>query len=82
MDSSEHPISQPIRGVTIVEFEDSVESYAVGANGVTRIEATTKSGMHANIPYIRVWSGDTCLMEVCQHNILGVYFAGKDNTNG
>lgn len=74
MSDFEHPIAQKIKSVTIVEWADGCEAYAVGKNGVTLIEATTKSGQYANIPYIRVWQGDTCLMEVCQHNILGVYF--------
>lgn len=41
---------------------------------VTRIEAFTKSGMHADIPYVRVWAGDQPVAEFCQHNIVGVYF--------
>jgi len=73
-DPFEHPVQQPIKSITIVEWSDGWEGYRVGQKGVTRIEAVTKSGMHANIPYIRVWTGDTCLMEVCQHNIMGVYF--------
>jgi hypothetical protein len=30
--------------------------------------------MYSNIPYIRVWKGDVCEGEFCQHNIVGVYF--------
>lgn len=49
----------------------------VGYNGVTRIEAFTKSGMHADIPYVRVWKGDQPYAEFCQHNVVGVYFKSK-----
>lgn len=66
---SEHPVKQPIRRI----FSGG-DWYTVGFNGVTRIEATTKSGMYADIPYIRVWGGDKCLAEFCQHSIDGVYF--------
>lgn len=82
MASTEHPVAQTISSATIGEWDGGYEFYAVGRNGVTRIEATTKSGMHADIPYIRVWQGDVCLMEVCQHNILGVYFDQQEPTNG
>lgn len=73
---SEHPVEQPIRAICVIAAteNDGGEDYIVGREMVTRIEATTKSGMHADIPYLRVWSGDTCLAEFCQHNIVGVYF--------
>ena len=48
--------------------------YTVGRSGVTRIEACTKSGMHADIPYVRVWKGEIAAAEFCQHQIQGVYF--------
>lgn len=70
----EHPIKQTILEIEIDTIPDVQGSFRVGRNGVTRIEATTKSGMHANIPYVRVWAGDVCLAEFCQHNIVGVYF--------
>lgn len=41
---------------------------------VTRIEAFTKSGMHSDIPYVRIWAGDRAVAEFCQHQIVGVYF--------
>lgn len=66
----EHPVDQPIDSIVI----DSIGSYTVGRAGVTRIEACQKSGMHANIPYVRVWIGEVCVAEFCQHNIVGVYF--------
>jgi hypothetical protein len=50
------------------------ETYQVGYDGVTRIEAFTKAGMYADIPYVRVWRGSVALAEFCQHNIVGVYF--------
>ncbi|MCK9994034.1 MAG: hypothetical protein Dbin4_02554 [Alphaproteobacteria bacterium] len=71
----EHPVEQAIRGLLVFQTNDGEgEYYAVGKNGVSRIEATTKSGMHADIPYIRVWEGEHCIAEFCQHNIVGVYF--------
>ena len=70
----EHPIEQPIKGLLVTDNERACEEYGVGFYGVTRIEATTKSGMHADIPYVRVWKGDVCAAEFCQHNIIGVYF--------
>jgi hypothetical protein len=73
----EHPIHQPIRGIDVyLDGGTDMVSYFVGArSGVTRIEACQKSGLHANIPYVRVWKGDVCEAEFCQHNIVGVYFA-------
>lgn len=71
----EHPVSQPIEMIEIDTIPESQATYRVGRNGVTRIEACTKSGMHADIPYVRVWSDGECLAEFCQHNIVGVYFA-------
>lgn len=69
----EHPVQQPIDSISVDEASE--EYFRVGRNGVTRIEACTKSGMHANIPYVRVWADEICLAEFCQHNIVGVYFA-------
>lgn len=75
----EHPVEQPIRSIQIDTIaglgpDGDGNTYFVGDHGVTRIEACQKSGLHANIPYVRVWAGDTCLAEFCQHNIVGVYF--------
>jgi hypothetical protein len=67
----EHPIEQEI--LTIDTNVDG-SGFTVGRFGVTRIEQCTKSGMHADIAYIRVWAGDQCLGEFCQHNLAGVYF--------
>lgn len=82
-DEREHPVKQEIARITIrydVEtipdvISASVEfGFTVGADGITSIEACTKSGMHANIPYVRVWRGDVAVAEFCQHQIVGVYF--------
>lgn len=70
----EHPVEQPIRDVAVFLSDEGSTFYRVGRDGVTRIEATTKSGMYADIPYVRVWKGDRCEAEFCQHNIVGVYF--------
>ena len=72
---SEHPIEQPICEVDVYLSEEGATIYNVGRNGVTRIEACTKSGLHADIPYVRVWKGDVCEAEFCQHNIVGIYFS-------
>lgn len=76
--SYEHPVDQPIDAIEIDTIPDVQGSYRVGRNGVTRIEACTKSGLHADIPYVRVWAGDECKAEFCQHNIVGVYFAARE----
>jgi hypothetical protein len=71
----EHPVNQPIKVLTVcMDGPNDTERYAVGFGGVTRIEATTKSGMHADIPYLRVWKGDVAVAEYCQHNIIGIEF--------
>ena len=71
MANREHPIEQAIDSIDI----DGIYSFKVGVGDVTRIEATTKSGLHADIAYVRVWAGEKCLSEHCQHNIHGVYFS-------
>jgi hypothetical protein len=73
----EHPINQPIRGIDVYLGEPII-AFRVGRDGVTRIEACQKSGMHANIPYIRVWKGEVCEAEFCQHSLEGVYFGPAD----
>ena len=78
---TEHPVNQPIFAIEIDSIPDVQASFTVGRNGVTRIEACTKSGMHADIPYVRVWKGDACAAEFCQHNIVGVYFAKPEEGN-
>ena len=71
----EHPIGQPIKAIQIDTIPGVESSYSVGYNGVTKIEACQKSGIAANIPYVRVWKDEVCAAEFCQHNIVGVYFA-------
>lgn len=71
----EHPIEQPIREIDVFLSNDGSTYYRVGKDGVTSIEACTKSGLHADIPYVRVWKDEVCEAEFCQHNIVGVYFA-------
>lgn len=51
--------------------------YRVGSDGITRIERTFKSGMHSNIPYVRIWKDAEPVAEFCQHHICGVEFATK-----
>lgn len=70
-----HPVNQPIQAIDIDTIPEVQGGYVVGRNGVTRIEACIKDGLHSHIPYVRVWAGDVCLAEFCQHNIVGVYFA-------
>ncbi len=73
---SEHPVQQEITCIEVPDAEsaNNLGSFTVGRN-CTRIEACTKSGMHADIPYVRVWKGDIAIAEFCQHYIIGVYFA-------
>lgn len=62
--------------VVIDAIQVSAETgYTVGRCGVTLIEAFTKSGLHTDIAYVRVWKGESPCAEFCQHNIVGVYFA-------
>lgn len=70
----EHPVQKPIKMIEIDTIPESQATYSVGRNGVTRIEACTKSGLHTDIPYVRVWAGDEPIAEFCQHNIVGVYW--------
>lgn len=70
-----HPVEQSIREIDVYTDADGDLAYwKVGRGGVTRIEATSKPGLHCDIPYIRVWKDDVCVAEFCQHNIIGVYF--------
>lgn len=71
---AEHLEGAEISGIQIDTIADVQQAYYVGVGGVTRIEAFTKSGMHADIPYVRVWANDKPIAEFCQHQIVGVYF--------
>jgi hypothetical protein len=77
MSNQNHPAAQVI-GQIVVRTYDPInftgESYEVGQDGVTRIEACTKCGSYADVPYVRIWKGETAFAEFCQHNIIGVYF--------
>ena len=74
-------MSEWLEGVEIHRLDvdgDLQTEHIVGYGGVTRIEAFTKSGMHAYIPYVRVWIGDVPAAEYCQHNIIDVHFKRGD----
>lgn len=73
MNHREH-IDAEILSILVVENERKSEGYEVGKRGVTKIEAFTKSGMHADIAYVRVYKDGQPHSEFCQHNIIGVYF--------
>lgn len=73
----EHPVEQEIESIVIGDLGEGMEEHRVGRGGVTRIEACTKPGMMADIPYVRVWAGTKAIAEFCQHNIVGVFF-GED----
>jgi hypothetical protein len=80
---SEHPITRSIKSIQINDHfgsgpDGAGDAYDVGQGGVTRIEACEKSGMHSSIPYLRVWKGEECVAEFCQHSIVGVYFGEPD----
>ena len=68
---NEHPIKQQIRSVTLAQGSGA---FTVGNGGITLIEPTVKSGSYSHIPYIRVWDGESCVAEICQHNLDGVFF--------
>lgn len=72
---AEHLEGAVIHSIDIDSIPESQARFEVGCYGTTRIEAFTKSGMYSDIPYVRVWKGDTPVAEFCQHNIVGVYFA-------
>lgn len=79
---TEHPVQQPIREIDVYLSEEGATFYRVGKDGVTCIEACIKPGIYSNIPYVRVWKGEVCEAEFCQHNIVGVYFATPDALKG
>lgn len=70
-----HPIQQSISEIDVYTDADGDLTYfKVGRSEVTLIEACIKPGLHCDIPYVRVWKGDICAAEFCQHGIIGVYF--------
>lgn len=74
-----HEVAQPIREVIVIydDYEHHAMgfAYCVGMDGVTRIEACMKNGEYAHIPYLRIWSGERCIAEFCQHKVAAVFFA-------
>jgi hypothetical protein len=70
-----------IKRVTIASYSGMANDwqYAIGCEGVTKIERAFKSGMHSDIPYVRIWKGDTPHAEFCQHHIVGVEFIEPPN---
>lgn len=74
---SERTAEKPIIGID-VSRSPKIHAYRVGLKGITKIEAFTKPGQHADIPYIGVWKGDQYKAEFCQHNICGVYYATSE----
>jgi hypothetical protein len=77
---TEHPVEQEILWAQIDTIEHQETRWVLHHGGVTRIGACTKSGMCADIPYIRIWKGDICVAEYCQHNIVGIGFREPDST--
>ncbi len=73
-----HPIRQPIKAIVVRwhDYQLDVQGvmWRVGANGITRIEATMKNGEYAHIPYLRVWRDDAAVAEYCQHAVMEVLF--------
>lgn len=61
-----HPVDQRIRAIYQVS---TGQQWCVGSRGVTRIEACMKAGEQSYVPYIRVWAGEKCLAEICQHRL-------------
>ena len=77
--SGANPIKQAISATQIPSDQHGNPiDYIVGQN-CSRIEACEKPGEYCNIPYIRVWAGDECLAEFCQHKAAFVLFAPKEN---
>lgn len=73
--SDEHPIKSAITMIQIPRDENgNPGEFVLGKRGVTRIEACTKSGLHSDIPYVRVWRGDQAIAEFCQHHLSALYF--------
>ena len=64
---------QPIRAITFHDIDGHC-AISLGQDGITKIEAITKSGMHSDIAYVRAWKDDVISSEFCQHNLTGVFF--------
>lgn len=71
-----HPVKQKIISTQISCDENGNPiDYVVGKYGVTRIEGCSKDGEFCSIPYIRVWCGDVCAAEFCQHHARYIRFS-------
>ena len=75
--SETHPIKQRIRSIA---FHIGNTDAEIGRYGVTPIEACEKPGEYSMIPYIRVWRGDSCDMEIPQHKLSYVQFFPPDES--
>lgn len=62
----------PIAEVLIGDLGEGMETAKVGRGACTRIERASYPGLHADIPYVRVWGGDRLIAEFCLHQIVGV----------
>lgn len=73
-DQQIHPVMQPIMATQVpCDDHGNPLDWVVGMN-CTRIEACSKNGEFASIPYIRVWNGGECLAEFSQHRASFVRF--------
>ena len=57
-----------------VYYNNGLDGYTVGFDGVTRIEKTEKNGHMALLPYLAVFKGDALFAELCQHNVTVVLY--------
>lgn len=60
------------RGFVILKADETLPNPPIYV--ATKIEAFEKPGLHADIPYVRVWIEDEIVAEFCQHNIVGIYY--------
>ena len=71
--SAAHPTELPIEVIHVSNLPVPT-LFEVGQNGITKIEAFTKPGLHCDLPYFRVWRHRQPMAEFSQHQIVGVYF--------
>lgn len=73
----DHPVKQVIFATHLPSDENGNPlDYIVGKN-CSRIEACSKDGLHCSLPYIRVWNGDECVAEFCQHAASFIRFSAE-----
>lgn len=78
----DHPVKQKILSTQLpCDESGNPIDYVVGKYRVTRIEACSKPGEFCTIPYIRVWVGDICAAEFCQHKASYVRFSAEPLPN-